>query len=501
MKAKRIFYNIISGLFAQLITIALGFLIPRLFLLNFGSEINGIVNTIQQIFSYLWLLEAGVGLAALQSLYFPVSQNNHSAINAVLSAADLYYRKTGILYFVIVVLFAVLYASFVDTVLPPASLFLIIMLQGIPSVLSYLIQGKYRLLLEAEGKSYFLNALTSASQFIISLGKVLLLMLTHNLILVHCVQLFSSILILAILLIYMKRHYPWLNIRGTAPDFQSVSSKSSVLIHQISGVIFNNTDVILLSVFCNFKIVSVYTTYNLFFSYAERLITTVTSGITFSLGQLFHTDRQRFALFQDAYETCYMCFVFIIYTMVYLFILPVIRLYTRGITDINYIDTFLPLLFVLLNLFANGKLPSNQVINFAGHFSATKSHAILEVAINLIVSVIAIQFFGIYGGLLGTIAALLYRGNIMIFYSNHKILKQSAFVTYKKWLINLLVFFSIIQLASLHSPALSSYGRIFLWCIPYGICITAVYVTVNCITQPKFTRFVCRTLKERLKKL
>lgn len=71
MKAKRSILNLSFGLGSQLITIILGFFIPRLIMVNYGSEANGLIASIVQIISYLALLEAGVGAASIQALYKP----------------------------------------------------------------------------------------------------------------------------------------------------------------------------------------------------------------------------------------------------------------------------------------------------------------------------------------------------------------------------------------------------------------------------------------------
>lgn len=42
----RIFYNIMTGLLSQGVTFLLAFLIPRLFLVSFGSEVKGMLSTI-----------------------------------------------------------------------------------------------------------------------------------------------------------------------------------------------------------------------------------------------------------------------------------------------------------------------------------------------------------------------------------------------------------------------------------------------------------------------
>lgn len=493
----RIAWNMVTGLLSQAVAFILAFLIPRLFLVSFGSELKGMLSAITQVFAYLWLLEAGVGLATVQALYLPVSRDDRASINAIMTATSHYYKKTGCIYLAAVVLFAGGFSFYADVGFSRPTVFLIVLLQGLPNVLSYLIQGKYRLLLEAEGKSYVLNNLQTGLHFFVNFGKVLLLSCTSNILLVQGLPCVSAVIQVCFLLLYMKRHYSWLDLIHTEPDYEAISQKSAVLVHQISGVIFNNTDILLLSAFCGFKVVSVYTVYQSFFTYLETLITTLSSSFTFSLGQLFHADWKRFLRYIDIYETCYLMFAFILNTVVYLFLLPVIKIYTRGINDIEYIDAWLPILFILISLLSNGKMPINQTINFSQQFSATKSHAIIEAAINIVVTLVGVSFWGIYGGLIGTIAALLFRGNIMILYASRNILHRSPLITYKKWIINFLTFLCIILVANPAGHGLSTYFDILLWGFVYGVGVAILYIAVTCITQPSIPIFLYRYVKER----
>ncbi len=76
-KLSRIQKNILTGLLCQVVTILLSFFMPRLYMSYYGSDVNGELNTIKQLFAYLYLLEAGVGLATTQALYRPVAIGDH----------------------------------------------------------------------------------------------------------------------------------------------------------------------------------------------------------------------------------------------------------------------------------------------------------------------------------------------------------------------------------------------------------------------------------------
>lgn len=82
MNARKSIYNILSGLLGQGIAILLGIMIPRLVIVNLGSESNGLLSSVNQMLIYLNLLESGVGTAALQSLYRPVAEKIYQKLTA-----------------------------------------------------------------------------------------------------------------------------------------------------------------------------------------------------------------------------------------------------------------------------------------------------------------------------------------------------------------------------------------------------------------------------------
>ena len=477
-KGSRIKNNMLSGIIYQIVLISLSFLLPRLYLENFGSEVNGVLSTIKQIFTYMCLLEAGVGLAATQALYKPVAKKDYESASSVLSATNAYYIKTGIIYSAAVLAFALIYAYAIPTGIESQVVFWLVILTAGPSLFSYFIQAKYRILMEVDGRKYVITNSETILQLFTNAGKIVVLLLTDSLVLIHLVYCVLALVQLGYLYVYAKRRYKWLDLKAK-PDYESISQKNSVLIHQLSGMVFNNTDIILLSVLTDFKTVSVYTIYNIFFSQMQTFITSIISGFSFALGQMFHINREKFNKVYNAYETIYIMATFIIYTLMAVFLLPLIQIYTKGIDDTNYTNVYLLVLFVIMNLLANGKLPSNQVVEFSGKFEQTRSHAIIEMIINITVSVFAIIKWGICGAIIGTIAALLYRGIMVIYYSNKKILERSVFDTYKCWIVNGGVFAVIMCVFFVDSFSGISFGRLLLKGIIHSVWIVGLYILAN----------------------
>ena len=502
MRAKRSIYNILFGILNQAVVIIAGILLPRLVLVNLGSESNGLLNSINQIFTYFTLLEAGVGTASLQALYGPVGKNDRDSINGILAATDRYYKRTGLLYLVAFLTLSILYPLVVDSTLQKSAIFAVIILTGFSGVISYFFQGKYNILLLAEGKTYISSNLSVVTYVLTSAAKIVLLLNGFDVVALQAMYFFFNIVKMLYIQWYMHRHYQWINLKVT-PDYQAISQKNFVLLHQVSSLIFNNTDTLLLTLFAGLKSVSVYSMYTLLFGMISTLIGTLTGSVQFILGQAYKNDRARYLKLLDAYETYSMALVFALYCIANIFILPFMKLYTAGVSDINYIDAVLPYLFVAMYLLNTGRETSNMTIKFAGHFKQTAARSMFESGINLIVSIVCVFRFGIYGVLIGTIAALLYRANDMIVYANTKILSRSPWITYRRWLLNLTLFIVITITAKwlFSFVLLDTYFKMIAWAAVCCLVIIPIFFGVVSMCERESRACVRELIMPYLRKI
>ncbi len=99
-------------------------------------------------------------------------------------------------------------------------------------------------------------------------------------------------------------------------------------------------------------------------------------------------------------------------------------IYTAGVEDVNYIRPWLAMLFVIVGVANTIRIPSNTLINAAGHFRETKNRAIIEAVINLVSSIIFVQFLGVEGVLIGGLCSYAYRTCDLILYTSKEILKK-----------------------------------------------------------------------------
>jgi O-antigen/teichoic acid export membrane protein len=351
------------------------------------------------------------------------------------------------------------------------------------------------ILLQAEGKNYIITSMNMATNVFKNVAKIVLISQHFDVVFVQMIAMIISLIQMIYIQYYIGKKYQWIDLKST-PNFGAISQSKNVFVHQISFLVFNNTDTILLTFFCGLKTVSVYSMYTMLFSMIKSALTTVTNSVCFALGQTFHTDRERYLKLHDCFELYNMTLYFALFSVANFFVLPFLKCYTRGVSDISYIDPYLPNLFIATYLLVGGRTSCNQAINFAGHFKQTQDRAVIEMIINLIVSIVSVKIWGIYGVLVGTIAALLYRTNDMIIYSNKRILFRSPWITYKRWGINFGVFIFILIVNSRITWVMNDYLHIFLYCIPYTVATLFIYIGIISLSEPKTAKFALTLLKQ-----
>jgi hypothetical protein len=374
------------------------------------------------------------------------------------------------------------------------TMMLIILFNGIPGVISYYYQGKFTILLSAEGKTYITTALTSISSTIISILKIVLMLMGCDILAIQAIYLVINLLKVFVIAIYIKKNYSWIDLK-VKPNYKAIGQKNAAFVNQICDLIFRNTDTIILSVFCDLKIVSVYAMYTLLYGMIRTALDYVAQGFSFIMGQAYNCGLAHYIKLHDLYETYRMALVFSLYNVAFIFIIPFMRLYTAGVEDINYIDNGVSILFVVYYLMTGARACSSDLIGYAQHFQLTQTRCIIEAAINLVTSIIAVYFLGIYGVLIGTIVALTYRMNDMIIYANKRILHRGTWVTYRKIISNALLFVVISWGTTLLPWKLDSYRQIVFWAIVSGTIICAIYFVVASVMN----RESFKLLKEYMK--
>lgn len=504
-KTKRSIYNFIFNLLSQIITLGLGIILPRLFLINLGSDVNGLVSSVGQLYAYVGLMEAGIGATTIQALYKPIAESDKSQTNRILSAAGKYYNKIGFYYLVCVVVLSFVYPLIVKSDIPKIQIIGVVFFTGLGGAINFLLQQRYIVLLSAEGKSYIVTSMNMAVNVISSIIKAMLLMMGYNIIVVVASQFIITLLRIVVLKIYIHINYKWLDFKRE-PDYNSLSQRKYVLIQQLSYFVYSNTDVMILTFFCDLKIVSVYTIYNMIVGVIESVVSSLSSSVVFALGLLYNENTEKFKKIYNIYNKTYMWIVFSLFTVLYIFVTPFLRIYTYGVNDVNYIDQKLAFMFVILKMVTVLRSQSQNAVNFAGLFKKTNKSAIIETILNLTISLAGVYFIGIYGVLLGSIISTFYRGISVTNYVDKHILQCSEKQKYKKyfiWILNLGIFICVVFLTNNRLNYADGYLQLLVYSIIGTIISTLVYMLPLLIIERdvivELTKIVVNVIQNKFK--
>ena len=491
---KKSLANLMTGVSYQIINALLGLVLPYLFITSFGSETNGLLSSITQLFVYVNLLEAGVGAASVQAMYRPLANGDRDGVNGILAATTRFYLRTGILYVLVVILLTMLYPVSVHTDLPNSTVSAVILLQGFSGAVNYLVSSKYTLLLKAEGKLYISNTLALSASILRNVGKIVAISMGYDVVAVQAIHFVISVSQSLVIVIYIKWKYMWVRPWGKA-NFQAIAQRNSALVHQLAWLVFNHIDVVLLTfVTGNLAVVSVYSLYLLVFEAIQNVLDIIGNGLQYKMGYNAQLSTEALRKYYRQYEAGFLALSFALIVVAYLFVRGFIRLYTSGVTDADYLAPGLAELFAVMKLLSIIRQMNRQAVEAAGQFKRTQKYSIAEMGINLGFSLLLVPFWGIYGVLVGSIAALLFSVVSYTRYTNLVILKTNCRIACSRLIIYLITAIVIAAMGDvLLAEEYGSYLELILTVIPTFLVVCAAF------GGEVFIVFRCTICKNRLR--
>lgn len=474
MNQSKIKKNIVIGFGGQLLIIILGIIVPRIMLKNYGSDINGLLGTITQIFTYMALLEAGIGQAARNALYEPILRKNRSEISTVASAAQRYFRKFTSYYAVGVILLACVLPFLINTNVDKLTVFLVVVLEGLSGVVTFYYTQTKNVILGADGRGYVNNAINVANRIFSYIVKIVMASAGISIVAVQFGYFMISVMKGAFYGYYFKKNYGWLNFN--APCRQDViKDRNAYVLTEITWAIFSSTDMIVLSMFVSTKLSSVYSIYSIVFSSLNAVLNVVYHSVSYVLGQAYHESLKKYEKLHDSYTSVFLGAMTILMSVCYVLITPFVTLYTHGIADVNYVYDSLPVMFCLIQIISWSRYVGGNLTGIAGYAKQTSYISLIEAITNLSLSILLVKRFGIIGVTLATVVALPLKVIWCVYISDKKVMKRSYRKTISILGINYLFFFGVVISSKFYSLSITSFYDFFVW----GILLTLILGTIG----------------------
>lgn len=496
MKSRLLFYNSISPLIYQATTIICGFILPRLILGHFGTEVNGLVNSITQFLGIIAFLELGVGAVVQSSLYKPLSDNDDIAVSKVITSADKFFRRLGYVLAIYVIAMLFYYPYLVKQNFSFTFTATLIIAISIRSFAQYFFGIVNRLLLLADQKAYIQYIAQTLAVITNTLGCYTLIAFDCSVQVVYGMT--SVIFFLQPLAIhlYIKKHYT-LN-RKIYYDVEPIKQKWNGIAQHIAAVILTGSDTVILTVFSSLVNVSIYAVYYLPMSGSRLIIMSMISGIMALIGNLWAKQdlkelRKVFAWTEWLIHTG----TTLIFTLTAVLIVPFVQVYTHGVRDANYIQPLFGILLVAANSGHCLRLPYNIMILAAGHYKQTQHNYIIAAVINIVISIIGVKQFGLIGVTLGTLAAMVYQTVWMAWYNSKNFIRWPMKNFWKQMAVNAVSAASIFIVTSYFTLTGVSYLEWVVLAIKVTTCGIFIAFLVNYIFYKEFMMKIASKLMKR----
>ena len=497
MRTKKAIANIITSLLVQILNVIWGFIVPRLIISNYGSNVNGLISSITRFLAYITLLEAGFGPVIKSVLYKPLANKDKNEIEKILKASEKIFRKISYIFIVYIAVLCIILPLVVNNEFNSLFTISLIIIIAISTFSEYYFGMTYSLFLQAEQKKY-VASIIQIGIYIVNI--ILTVSLIHFKCSIQVVKLSSTLIFVlrpVLQNIYVKKKYN-IHLKNADSSYQ-LKQKWDGLVQHIAYVIHKNIDVILLTLCTNLKEISVYSVYLIIIEGVERIVQSFSGGVDATFGNMIAKGEKenlnkKFNLFEGLYLTV----ATIIFCSTLILIVPFVRIYTNAITDANYIRPIFAYLIVISEFSYIVMLLYYDLVKVAGHFKQTKKGAYIEATLNLLISLALVWKYGLIGVAIGTLVATIVRMLEIIYYTSKNILSRNVWYSFKRIIGIIFEFLIVIFFVRLiNLPQVDSYGKWMIQAIIVTFISSVVVVLFNRLVYKDSIKNIIKIIKRK----
>lgn len=439
-RTKKFMYNSITTAIYQAVVMIVGLITPRILLQYYGSEVNGLVSSINQFITYFSLVEAGIAGAAVYSLYKPLAQDNHEEISGVVSAAKKFYIQSGWIFTALVFGMAFVYPLFIKIEgMTKLAIGILVVVLGAKGFLEFFTLSKYRVILTADQKTYVISIASTIYVILQMFIIVGLAILKANIVIIYAVAILALFARSIILMLYVRKKYSYINYKAK-PNKKALNKRWDALFLQILQSVQTGAPIIIATIFTTLKDVSIFSVFNMVFVGVNGILGIFINGLSASFGDIIVRDeKENLKNTYQAFEFSYYIIIAVVYAVSMIMIMPFINVYTANITDANYNQPLIGFLFALNGLLHNIKTPQGTLVISAGLYKETRYQNLTQALIIIVLGSVLAPFLGIVGILIASCLSNLYRDIDLSIFIPKKVTKLPIKDTYKRIIMLILI--------------------------------------------------------------
>lgn len=437
-REKKSLINILISLMSQICTVLVGMLLPRALMINYGSETNGLITSLQQLIGYLTLIEGGLLSAVTVSLYKPLADEDQKRVNEILSSAKYFYRRVGCVFCGALLITAIIYPHTISqTQYTYVEIVAMVLLIGINGATQILFIGKYKALLMASQMNGLILAINAISTALYTGILIVASYININVVAGLTIAVGAYVLRAVVFFVVARRLFPQYTFKS-AESLIIFPQRKDALLSQAFSMISLHGGVIVLTLFkAPMELMSVYTTYNLILSSLYMLMYSVENSVTAALGNLLVKEspeiiRCEYEKFDALYHLAWSVVIGCLATL----LLPFVSVYTAGVKDIEYILPVESRLFVVICALWMLRNQQTLLMTARGNFKEMRKAIVIE---SMIVVVGGASFYWMWdlkGMLMAKVFATTYMVITLMHFSYKNILQVSVRTKMKRILLS-----------------------------------------------------------------
>lgn len=487
-RMQRAKINAGSTLLSQLVTTAVGVVIPWIMIGHFGSEAYGATTSIAQFLSYIALFEGGIGRVARGALYGPLAAGDEGEISRIYLAVKRFFSIIGAAFLGYTLLLAFFYYDIAQvTAFSREYVFGLVLVIAISKFAEYMWGISNITLLNADQRQYVVNSVTILSNVLNVIAISLLISFGADILWVKLASSLVFILKPVIFTLYLKTHYSIKKSKTRAV----LANKATGIAQHMAYVVQNNTDVLILTVLADLKMVAVYSIYHMITFSIRNIVTSFTGGMEAVLGEMIAKGEEK-ALWAayKRYKMLLSILVIAFFGATAILIVPFVKLYTFGVADVEYARPVFAVLMVMAEAMNCLVLPCFNLTIAANKLKESQMGAYSEAAINVIVSVALVFWDPLIGVAVGTLVSTVVKCIFYIVFSGKHILRANVSRMLLRFagVMGILLGVSVLGIIGIQYVPVYNYWR---W-IPAGLCTFLITLTLGalsgCLLYPDMAR-------------
>lgn len=403
MRTRKSIYNFIADVFPQLVIAVLSFFRIKLFLDYIGTEKLGVYQLFAQVLPYLSLAEMGITSAVTYSLYRPISERNKKKISQILVGTRKIFNR--IMIFMIVVGFIIapnVKFLIAETELSNFYIMFMFIIAMLANLISY-VSTPYVALFDANQEQYKYNFFTQIVLVIKQVVEIVLIVVTKNLFIVLVSELLFSIVRIIIIKKLFNKNYDYVDF-NEKEDTSFLKKTKELFPHKIGTLVSRNIDVVITSKFLGLTSVVSYNSYYYIINVINGIIGKFSSATLASLGNLLVEAKERaYKVFLE-YNSMLFFVATIICIPLSFAISPFVQLWYG---NEFVVDNITVIFFTLIMFYEIIRIVLNTFCGAAGIYKETIKCTYIEIVVNLVLSLILVNYLGIKGLLIGTFISLI----------------------------------------------------------------------------------------------